>query len=148
MRRHYSRVNTLGVFAVLSPLYAMAGLLLFWSLFDTSPVSTLNADPKLVNVGPIMAGGTLKIRWDFTVHRPCEGVFHRRILDTTVRVLREHKLHVTAIGRRVITVDVKLPTDLPPGDYEYLAYAVYECNPVRSIIQERPTVPFTVVAKS
>jgi len=141
-------VNTLGVLGVLSPLYAAAGLLLFWGLFDTSPVSTLNANPKLLNIGPIMAGGTLKILWDFTVHRQCEGVFHRRILDTTVRVLREHKLHVTAIGRRVITVDVELPPDLPPGDYEYLAYGVYSCNPVRTIIEERPTVPFTVVAES
>jgi hypothetical protein len=116
------------------------------------------ADPVAIHStrlsGEFKSGGLVKVTWEATAIRQCEGEVRRRLIDQS-GVVFEFENTPTVIrsesefGRRTYVREFTLPKSIAAGRATYHTVVRYYCNPLHSwlnfpIVVSRQSEPITI----
>lgn len=143
-------MNTSDVVAVL--IGALITVPASFMLFDRrAPVEHVSAE---IIPPAVYAGDAVRLRWKIVEHRNCDGVSHRRIIDSTGKIT-EFETHPTvyhaATSPSPLTFEVimNVPIGIAPGPARYDPGVFRWCNILQKTfwpIEDAPhPVPFTVL---
>ncbi len=144
--------------AALALVIGVAGYAFFIDYYS-GPIDSCEAEDGFCEVYPsntpdgakvpyVNAGETLYIRWKFEVYRSCPVEFPRFLLNKRTRVitiLEPHKGLAPKLGDSDFTTQIKIPSDMLTGVYEYHTRGIFECNPFMSREVYYPAIPFTIL---
>lgn len=140
-----------GAFMIIVGMIAAAITYHFFLEPEFSPIMTIEENHLVSNV--VHPGGSLEVRFTTSRFMLCHSITQRVVVsdETGLKVVNAELLEASYIQKtgqhQSGAVNVKLPVDIPPGDYTYQAITYNSnCLPQgRSGVTIAKSLPFTVV---
>lgn len=125
----------------LSPLYICLLILFYQAFFNdkvTSEITILDYYPKEVS-----PGDSIFVKYKFDRKKSCE-VFSQRILYNSQYNLsiniEDVSRRISELGISVLTISIKIPNNIPSGEYQYYNKLTYKCNTYQYLFDPYETV--------
>lgn len=139
------KIEILSVWGAMILIVSTFTLFMFWWLFPYKTVDILE-QPYIVSEKIIEQGGSLEYlinACNYTDKRP---KVTKQFIDGIIYSVPEGVV-VLPLGCNKTKVIVRVPKNLPPGQYYLKVFVTYEVNPIRNISTDYKTEYFTVIKK-
>lgn len=144
------------IFAAMFGLLVVAPITLM-RLDNAEPIRVTRTEMYPSDVSP---GQTARLTWDATEHRVCNGIIHRRFVDSAgviFEIAPVPSIYRDVLGgHKSFGRDIVIPHGMAPGPAVYGGTRRYWCNPLQKLLEgwlgfeitvPSPPVKFTVVPK-
>jgi hypothetical protein len=120
-------------------------LIMFWWLFPYKTVKIIE-QPYLVSQKTIIQGDNLEYLINACNYTKKIPNVTKQFVDGIIYSTPEGAVYLP-FGCHKTVVQVRVPKNLPPGEYVLKVFVAYEMNPIRTISSEYVTEKFTVIKK-
>lgn len=130
-------------------LIAFVMIVFIWAIFMIwwiypYKTATINQQPYIVSEKIIKQGGQLNYIIDACNYTEIVPIVTKQFVDGIIYSVPESAIRLP-MGCNKTLVSVKIPKNLPPGDYYLKVYVSYKMNPIRTINSEYQTEKFSVI---
>lgn len=142
------------VLAGLSALIIAVPLTFMW--LDNVPPLSITHTAMFPSV--VRAGDSVSITWTATETRACDGIIHRRFVDSAgviFEIAPVPSIYRGTLGpNKTFSREVRIPSGMAPGPAVYGGVRRYWCNPLQRALQgilgaeivlPSPIIKFTVI---
>jgi hypothetical protein len=150
-RRKYDMVTNkhllLSIFSYGTILLTLVllSVVLFWMFYPYNVIESSPKPYKIVESGKTAyQGGVLSYEYDYTKFIDAPVTVRKQFVDGIIfecPSLFTYK----PLGTGHVHAQIEIPETLPPGHYSLRIIATYKVNPIREIVVENSTEPFTVI---
>lgn len=118
-------------------------IFMIWWIYPYK-TAVINHQPYLINNAEIVQGGNLNYMIDACNYTEIVPIVTKQFVDGIVYSVPEGAIRLP-MGCHKTLVSVKIPKNLPIGDYSLKVYVSYKMNPIRTINSEYQTEKFSVI---
>ena len=134
------------ILALMIGVFFIVGIGVFMLYYDY-PVTEFNNDPFPVVNDVIKQGEELQYRVDYCRPNDAKVVVIREMVDGVVFTFPSIESRFEKGCHNVTVASLEIPHYIPEGTYTLRLILYYEVNPLRTIVKEVSTQPFTVVSE-
>lgn len=136
----------------LTHILALVGFVLIvfiWAIFMVwwiypYKTATINQQPYIISESKIKQGDNLNYVIDACNYTDIVPTVTKQFVDGIVYSVPEGAIRLP-MGCNKTIVSVKVPKNLPTGEYYLKVYVSYKINPIRTIISDYQTERFSVI---
>lgn len=133
----------------------VAAPITFMWLDNTEPIRITHVS---MSPAEVLAGQSVRITWEATEIRACNGIIHRRFIDSAgviFEIAPVPSVYRDVLGgHKTFSRDITIPSGMAPGPAIYGGVRRYWCNPLQRLFEglfgfeikiPSPAVRFTVL---
>ena len=139
-KRKITHILVLVAFAIIVFIWA---IFMFWYIYPYK-TTIINEQPYIVSKKIIKQGEQLEYKIDACNYTDIIPKVTKQFVDGIVYSVPESAIKLPKGCHKTI-VSVKVPKNLPPGDYKLKVFVSYQVNPIRTINSEYETEKFSVI---
>jgi len=139
-KHQITHIAALTGFGMITIIWA---IFMFWWIYPYKTV-TINQQPYILSEKVIKQGGQLNYVIDACNYTDIVPTINKQFVDGIIYVVPEGVVRLPD-GCNKTMVSVKVPKNLPTGDYTLKIFVSYKMNPIRTINTNYQTEKFSVI---
>lgn len=128
----------------LSVAFLTLALIVYWVVFPYQILEIKN-NPVPVKPPKLRIGETLKQKHNYCKYSDARGILRRVMIGETTKIGLPDQADVTPPICTEATLETEIPEQTPTGKYHIHYTMTYHVNPIKDIIEEWDSQPFTVL---